>query len=427
MCKDTVEKYTKFNRAHFNNNNFAIQRNVSYFRPLAEDEHRLIMEFEEFDIEFLAQKMAENPQSPLFARLAELYIGKEQSGEAMKLLEEGIKQFPTYFAGYIVLGKAHLSFKEYSRAQSAFEKALELSPFNQTAAQLLISVPNKPDESTRTTDENYFAPSPAGTSSDSLSEQQSSSPEQSEEIYQHTAFDSSGVEEPAFMPLQAEQAVSSTEQPYIHESLFETVTEELHTSEEAFPTNEEYLAQNQSRINTQSPMSFDDYLRGDQPAQQASGSEENSAHVFVNDNFEAAEPAPLPESHSEPEPVFASPEQAQLFAEMNAMNDESEREEIQPSTDIDSLAEKLQSAEKIVPQENYQPLHPVPEEATEDQAYETDAVTPTLAEIYASQGEYRAAIQAYEILMFSQPAKGGEYQQRIRELQQKQMEKDGFV
>jgi hypothetical protein len=29
--------------------------------------------------------------------------------------------------------------------------------------------------------------------------------------------------------------------------------------------------------------------------------------------------------------------------------------------------------------------------------------------------------------MFSQPAKGGEYQQRIRELQQKQMEKDGFV
>jgi hypothetical protein len=112
---------------------------------------------------------------------------------------------------------------------------------------------------------------------------------------------------------------------------------------------------------------------------------------------------------------------------MNAMNDESEREEIQPSTDIDSLAEKLQSAEKIVPQENYQPLHPVPEEATEDQAYETDAVTPTLAEIYASQGEYRAAIQAYEILMFSQPAKGGEYQQRIRELQQKQMEKDGFV
>ena len=41
------------------------------------------MEFEEFDIEFLAQKMAENPQSPLFARLADLYIGKEQVVEAI--------------------------------------------------------------------------------------------------------------------------------------------------------------------------------------------------------------------------------------------------------------------------------------------------------------------------------------------------------
>ena len=84
------------------------------------------MEFEEFDIEFLAQKMSENPQSPLFARLADLYIGKEQSVEAIKLTEEGIKFFPNYCAGYIVLGKAHLALKEFSQAIGAFEKALEL-------------------------------------------------------------------------------------------------------------------------------------------------------------------------------------------------------------------------------------------------------------------------------------------------------------
>ena len=54
-------------------------------------------------------------------------------------------------------------------------------------------------------------------------------------------------------------------------------------------------------------------------------------------------------------------------------------------------------------------------------------VTPTLAEIYASQGEYGAAIQAYEILMFSHPGKTAEYQQRIRELQKKQLEKEGLL
>ena len=116
-------------------------------------------------------------------------------------------------------------------------------------------------------------------------------------------------------------------------------------------------------------------------------------------------------------------------AVQNAINEEiAEEETASPaSLDIDSLAEKLQSAEKIVPQENYQPQNPVPKETQDDQAYETDAVTPTLAEIYASQGEYRAAIQAYEILMFSVPAKGADYQARIRQLQQMQMEKDGLI
>lgn len=47
------------------------------------------MQLEEFDIEFLALKMSENPQSMLFARLADLYLTKEQPVEAMKLLEEG--------------------------------------------------------------------------------------------------------------------------------------------------------------------------------------------------------------------------------------------------------------------------------------------------------------------------------------------------
>ena len=65
----------------------------------------------EFDIEFLAQKLSENPGSVLFARLADLYVAKNQSVEAMKLCEGGIKLFPRYYAGYIVLGKIHLALK----------------------------------------------------------------------------------------------------------------------------------------------------------------------------------------------------------------------------------------------------------------------------------------------------------------------------
>ncbi|MEI7905889.1 MAG: tetratricopeptide repeat protein [Bacteroidota bacterium] len=382
------------------------------------------MEFEEFDIEFLAQKLAENPQSPLFARLADLYVGKEQAAEAMKLLNEGLKSYPGYYAGYIVLGKAHLALKEYTRAQAAFEKALELSPFNQTAAQLLISVPNKPDESTRTTDENYFAPAQTDTYS---AGQQSYSQDPVQENSLHNPFETAAVEELGLTAQPEGLSGSSVEQPYIHESLFETVTDDVSTAGNAFPSYDDYYTQNQSRINTQSPESLDDYLRGDLTAQESVTSEENNAHTFVNDSAEVAESVTGMDIHIEPEPVFASPEQAQLFAELNAMNEESASVDSQSSTNIDALAEKLQSAEKIIPQENYHPQHPVPPEVPEEEAYETDAVTETLAEIYASQGEYKAAIQAYEILMFSQPVKGGEYLQRIRELQQKQMEKDGLV
>ena len=403
------------------------------------------MEFEEFDIEFLALKMAENPRSMLFARLADLYIGKEQPAEAMPLLEEGIKNFPEYYAGYIVLGKAHLAFKEYSRAQSAFEKALELSPFNQTAAKLLIAVPNKPDESTRTTDENYFAPpvqaqdaepqqvfaepvqegTSIGTDASDLSAGYENEPSLLEQLQ---------AEEDARLRAEAESGLqSSAYQETVTDPFTYTAEPEIHqVPSEPFPSYDEYFAQNQSRINIQDPISLDEHLNTEQNMNPPFIEERSVVPSIDDDPFTipaATHTVASVEQHEEPEPVFANPEQEALFAQMNAINEEiAEEETASPaSLDIDSLAEKLQSAEKIVPQVNYQPQNPVPKETQDDQAYETDAVTPTLAEIYASQGEYRAAIQAYEILMFSVPAKGADYQARIRQLQQMQMEKDGLI
>lgn len=418
-----------------------------------------MMQLEEFDIEFLAMKMSENPQSMLFARLADLYLVKEQAVEAMKLLEEGIPLFPNYYAAYIVLGKAHLVFKEYSRAHSAFTKALELSPFNQTAAQLLMTVPNKPDESTRTTDANYFAPSVAAAPSIEESILSASVPEAeplpviSEPAYESAAqpaFEMPSVDEIGFTQNPEETFVPAAVEPVMETPYSTPVQTEYQSSDEAFPSYDEYFAQNQQRINTDAPIRLDDYLSGDIPEVTTAAPviDEMPQHEFVNESY--VEPDPFTsetpsvekeqevltepqfeskqesaaETHYDPEPVFSSPEQAQLFAEMTGMN---EAEASSSATDLDSLTEKLQSAEKIVPEENYQPKTPVPQESSDDQAYETDAVTPTLAEIYASQGEFRAAIQAYEILMFSQPAKGGEFQQRIRELQQLQMEKDGLI
>ncbi len=81
---------------------------------------------------------------------------------------------------------------------------------------------------------------------------------------------------------------------------------------------------------------------------------------------------------------------------------------------LDSLASQLENAERIVPQEAEPSASP-----EETAPLDSIVITPTLAEIYASQGEYGAAIQAYEILIFSKPEERERFEKRITELQAK--------
>ena len=105
------------------------------------------MDLSEFDIDFLSQKLSDNPQSPLFARLADLYLSKNQSSEALKLCEAGVQVFSSYATGYVVLGKCYLSLNENSKARLAFSQALHFAPFNQVARKLLDEIPLSADES----------------------------------------------------------------------------------------------------------------------------------------------------------------------------------------------------------------------------------------------------------------------------------------
>lgn len=380
------------------------------------------MDTVEFDIEFLALKLSENPRSPLFARLADIYLTKEQTVEALQLCQEGIQYFPKYYAGYIILGKTHLALKEYSKARTALQKALELSPFNPAVAQLIESIPNKPDEPTRTTDEDYFTP-PA----------QPSEANAAAQPVNESLFDTMTDEEmnyeasPELSPsLTPEHSMEQIEQP-VFSAPQETPISDLYADQPAQPTFQpfdEYFAEHQSKIQAEPAMTLDEYLRETMPSEVQ---QETETNILPREEASVASLSFEPEISpvAEPEQVFSSPEQAQLFADMTS-EEPSAPDTAEPSSDIDVLAEKLQNVEHIVPQENDRPSEETETPETKA-ALESGMVTQTLAEIYASQGEYNAAIQAYEILIFSQPAKGAEYQKRIRELQQKQMEKDGFL
>lgn len=370
------------------------------------------MDMTEFDIEFLTQKISESPQSPLFARLADLFIAKDKTIEALQLCEEGVKTHPQYYAGYIVLGKIHLALKEYSKARTAFQQAHDLSPFNRTIETLIASVPDKPDESTRTTDENYFAPSGEQPQTEQVQEPVQLQEETVQPSPAEPQFESPTAEEMGFTQSADEIDTAISPEPQTP----------VQSSGEKFPSFDDYFAQHQSQISAGPVSTLDEYLDG--AAQQTvQHNEFVPGESVVDEPISPAEEEVPARAHEEPEAVFSSPEQAQLFAEM--MGEQTEREPSRgSSSDIGELAEKLQNAERIKPEENYQ-QQSFPGE--EGQSYESEMVTPTLAEIYASQGEFNAAIQAYEILMFSQPAKAAEFQKRIQDLQQKQMEKDGLL
>lgn len=378
----------------------------------------------EFDIEFLSQKIAENPLSPLFARLADLYLQQEKNVEALKVCQDGIVTYPDYYAGYIVLGKAHIALKEFSKAKEAFAAALTLSPYNRTVPALLRTMEQQPDSSDRTTDEDYFVPS-APAAAAVVHEENVTAAE--------TAPASAPESAPAFeMPTEEEMGFSGMSEASV--SAAES-TEFFAPAEpgQPFPSHDEYYQQNQARIGGMETIALDEYLnRSDAPVTAAPETEQEPEPLrefsVEPDELPAAAIAHEPETpavadapaEEEPQMIFASPEQAALFAEMTGGS------AAEPEENFDDLAERLQNAERIVPQAGASPEPPAEEPASSG-SFDAGMITPTLAEIYASQGEYQAAIQAYEILMFSQPGRTAEFQQRVRELQQLKMEKDGLV
>ena len=290
------------------------------------------MDLSEFDIDFLSQRISDNPQSPLFARLADLYLSKNQSSEALKLCEAGVQAYSSYATGYVVLGKCYLALNENSKAKLAFTQAMHLSPFNQVARKLLSEIVSAVDES----------PESAGGES-------SAAPAIEEPVQE--------IIQPEEVPIVESTGENSVAAPVIEKRGPEIIEPAAIQTAEPTPlmSLDDYVQFHSANLATDKAISLDEYLGTVQPA---------------------IVPAPV--------------------------------------TELDTLASKLENVERIVPQESEEDAYP-----KESVPSDSLAITPTLAEIYATQGEYGAAIQAYEILILSKPNESDRFEKRIKELQAK--------
>jgi tetratricopeptide (TPR) repeat protein len=83
---------------------------------------------DEKDVQALEEHLQGNPDSILFARLADVYLKSERTEDAIRLCEEGTKKHPYYTTGHFVLGKGYLADKQYEQAEKEFKRVLLFDP-----------------------------------------------------------------------------------------------------------------------------------------------------------------------------------------------------------------------------------------------------------------------------------------------------------
>jgi tetratricopeptide (TPR) repeat protein len=127
-------------------------------------------------------------------------------------------------------------------------------------------------------------------------------------------------------------------------------------------------------------------------------------HSTFDDYLSTREEAPVQEESPEPDAVAI--EEPLPPAEPSA-------DKGNASTDVDQIIQKLEEAPRRITPSMDQP--PPPPAAGPD--HNGRIITATLAEIYASQGEYDEAIQAYRTLAEQRPGSASRYLQRLAEIE----------
>ncbi len=89
------------------------------------------------DMPALERHVAAYPASPLFARLASLYIDSNRPAQALKLCLQGIKLHPDYPTAMLTIARAQIMLRQYSDARQTLNGLLRIMPSCTAAIRLI--------------------------------------------------------------------------------------------------------------------------------------------------------------------------------------------------------------------------------------------------------------------------------------------------
>jgi tetratricopeptide (TPR) repeat protein len=81
-------------------------------------------------------RIAADHRSPFFARVAAGYLEEGRTRDALALCVEGVKIFPRYVTGSLILGKCYEALGRYAEAVVEYRRVLETFPDNSTVKAL---------------------------------------------------------------------------------------------------------------------------------------------------------------------------------------------------------------------------------------------------------------------------------------------------
>lgn len=339
------------------------------------------------DIQFLEDQLQKNPDSLLFARLADSYLKSEQVDRATELCEDGTKKHPYYVTGHLILGKCYLAKKQYDQAEKEFKRVLLFDQKYLSAHKLYGDLMQEIGWE-NTCENSYKKILQIDPLNDAIRTSLGEVTDQVDQPETTAAEMPSGESSQDDLEAVAPLPLSSDEE----EMLFEGEDPEPEDQSAALETSEP----EKEAVDTEKFSSILDDIFKDEVVQEEEGPSTGSMDIYSSEEDLVSDIQREPEQYFEN--VDPLGEKIQPTVQPETKNEIGALNKPVSEGGFQQEATKIESTPQ--PEEKHEP----PPESPKSTKPEKDKiVTPTLGEIYAAQGQYAKAINVFELLLSKSP------------------------
>ncbi|MFQ5824439.1 MAG: tetratricopeptide repeat protein [bacterium] len=356
------------------------------------------------DDQNLEDQLQKHSDSILFARLADSYLKKNRVDEAIQLCEKGLKKYPYYVTGHLILGKCYLAKKLYDQAEKEFKRVLLFDPKYLAAHKYYGDLMREIgwENTCEMSYKKILQIDPLDETAQSMVGEYviegEPTPEELDSF--DSEFQKSDKEFEAVGPI----SVSSEEEDLLFQEGEDQEKQTTTQLDEQEPEMDEKKAEEFSYILDDI---FKDEVVDDETTTPSKSSDQTSSEDDLISEIQKDTDSFLAGLQSSEE------ETGHSESDSESVKSKFDESEIQPN--LNNTGQQITPPSPSVPNEASEKFS---ESVTHKKSEGEKIVTPTLGEIYAAQGQYAKAIDVFERLLKKHP-ENEVYAQKIEMLKQK--------